>query len=225
MNQTDQMKRQSKDLTLGFLLSVLNKERAKLLKKLGFLRKQGFYLAGGTALALQIGHRTSLDFDFYTERSFDPRKLRGEFDKIFKKVREIYIAEGTLGLEVDNIMMSFFKYPYPLIKPLQKLEIVDVASLEDIAAMKIIAISQRGKKRDFIDTYFLMKILGLREIIEYTKEKYPRFNIYIGLQGLIYFKDADEDLEKDRFRLLKDINWKEIKGYIVKETNKARDML
>ena len=121
--------------------------------------------------------------------------------------------------------MSFFKYPYPLIKPLQKLEIVDVASLEDIAAMKIIAISQRGKKRDFIDTYFLMKILGLREIIEYTKEKYPRFNIYVGLQGLIYFKDADEDLEKDRFRLLKDINWKEIKRYIVKETNKARDML
>jgi len=207
------------------ILSVLNKERAKLLKKLGFLRKQGFYLAGGTALALQIGHRTSLDFDFYTERSFDPRELRDEFDKIFKKIREVYIAEGTLGLEVDNIMMSFFKYPYPLIKPLKKLEIVDVASLEDIAAMKIIAISQRGKKRDFIDTYFLMKILGLREIIEYTKEKYPRFNIYVGLQGLIYFKDADEDLEKDRFRLLKDINWKEIKGYIVKETNKARDML
>lgn len=207
------------------ILSVLNKERAKLLKKLGFLRKQGFYLAGGTALALQIGHRTSLDFDFYTERSFDPRELRGEFDKIFKKVREVYIAEGTLGLEVDNIMMSFFKYSYPLIKPLKKLEIVDVASLEDIAAMKIIAISQRGKKRDFIDMYFLMKILGLREIIEYTKEKYPRFNIYIGLQGLIYFKDADEDLEKDRFRLLKDINWKEIKRYIVKETNKAREML
>ena len=195
------------------------------MKKLGFIEKYGFYLAGGTALALQIGHRDSLDFDFYTEKKFDSQKLREEFDKRFEKVQEIYIAEGTLGLEVDGIGVSFFKYPYPLIRPLEKMESICLASKEDIAAMKIIAISQRGKRRDFVDIYFLITEFGLEKIIEFVKEKYPMFNIYVGLQGLVYFKDADEDPEKGRFRLLKEVEWEGVKDYILKETNKIKNLL
>jgi predicted nucleotidyltransferase component of viral defense system len=206
-------------------LSILDKKRVHLLKKLEFLEAYKFYLAGGTALALHIGHRTSLDFDFYTERSFEPRRVREDFDKMFKKVKEIYVADDTLGLEVNNINISFFKYSYPVIKPLEKLEGIYVASMEDISAMKLIAISQRGKRRDFIDMYFLLKIFGLKKIIEFTKEKYPMFNIYVGLQGLIYFQDADNDLEKDRFRMIKNINWKEVKNYILKEVNKTKNLL
>lgn len=206
-------------------LSVLDRRRIGLLKKLGFLKKHGFYLAGGTALALQIKHRTSLDFDFYTEKEFDPRKLREKFDEEFEEVREIHIAEDTLGLEVDGIGISFFRYPYPLVKPLQKIESAYLASLEDIAAMKIIAISQKGKRRDFIDIYFLIKDFGLRKIIDLTRKKYPMFNIYVGLQGLVYFKDADEDLEEGRFRLLREVNWEEIKNHILKEVNKIRNSL
>ena len=195
------------------------------MKKLGFIEKYGFYLAGGTALALQIGHRDSLDFDFYTEKKFDSQKLREEFDKRFEKVQEIYIAEGTLGLEVDGIGVSFFKYPYPLIRPLEKMESICLASKEDIAAMKIIAISQRGKRRDFVDIYFLITEFGLEKIVEFVKEKYPMFNIYVGLQGLVYFKDADEDPEKGRFRLLKEVEWEGVKDYILKETNKIKNLL
>jgi len=206
-------------------LSVLDRRRIGLLKKLGFLKKHGFYLAGGTALALQINHRTSLDFDFYTEKEFDPRKLREKFDEEFEEVREIHIAEDTLGLEVDGIGISFFRYPYPLVKPLQKIESAYLASLEDIAAMKIIAISQKGKRRDFIDIYFLIKDFGLRKIIDLTRKKYPMFNVYVGLQGLVYFKDADEDLEEGRFRLLREVNWEEIKNHILKEVNKIRNSL
>ena len=204
---------------------ILDKKRIGLLKKLGFIEKYGFYLAGGTALALQIGHRDSLDFDFYTEKKFDSQKLREEFDKRFKKVQEIYIAEGTLGLDVDGIGVSFFKYSYPLIRPLEKMESIYLASKEDIAAMKIIAISQRGKRRDFIDIYFLLTEFGLKKIIEFIKEKYPMFNIYVGLQGLVYFKDADEDPEKGRFRLLKEVEWEGVKDYILKETNKIKNLL
>ena len=204
---------------------ILDKKRIGLLKKLGFIEKYGFYLAGGTALALQIGHRDSLDFDFYTEKKFDSQKLREEFDKRFEKVQEIYIAEGTLGLEVDGIGVSFFKYPYPLIRPLEKMESICLASKEDIAAMKIIAISQRGKRRDFVDIYFLITEFGLEKIIEFVKEKYPMFNIYVGLQGLVYFKDADEDPEKGRFRLLKEVEWEGVKDYILKETNKIKNLL
>ena len=204
---------------------ILDKKRIGLLKKLGFIEKYGFYLAGGTALALQIGHRDSLDFDFYTEKKFDSQKLREEFDKRFKKVQEIHIAEGTLGLDVDGIGVSFFKYPYPLIRPLEKMESICLASKEDIAAMKIIAISQRGKRRDFVDIYFLITEFGLEKIIEFVKEKYPMFNIYVGLQGLVYFKDADEDPEKGRFRLLKEVEWEGVKDYILKETNKIKNLL
>ena len=204
---------------------ILDKKRIGLLKKLGFIEKYGFYLAGGTALALQIGHRDSLDFDFYTEKKFDSQKLREEFDPRFEKVQEIYIAEGTLGLEVDGIGVSFFKYPYPLIRPLEKMESIYLASKEDIAAMKTIAISQRGKRRDFIDIYFLITEFGLKKIIEFAKEKYPMFNIYVGLQGLVYFKDADEDPEKGRFRLLKEVQWKGMKDYILEETNKIKNLL
>jgi len=176
-------------------------------------------------LALQIGHRTSLDFDFYTQKKFDPPRLREEFDKRFKKVREIHVAEGTLILDVEGMELSFFKYPYKLVKPCLKLEEVTMASMEDIAAMKILAISQRGLRRDFIDIYFLIQKFGLKKIIEFTKEKYSMFNIYVGLQGLTYFKDADEDVEEKRFRLLKEINWERIKNYIIKEVNKVRFQL
>ncbi len=202
--------------------SILSSRQIKLLKKLEFLKERSFYLAGGTALALQIGHRTSLDFDFYTEKEFDSRKLREEFDKRFKEVQEIYIAEDTLGLSVDGIGVSFFRYSYPLIKPLREAEGIFLASIEDIAAMKILAISQRGRKRDFIDIFFLIKEFSLKQIIEFIKEKYPMFNIYVGLQGLTYFKDADEDPEKSRCRLLKKVRWGETKKFIIKEVNKLK---
>jgi len=205
-----------------FYFSVLSAGQIKLLKKLGFLKKYGFYLTGGTALALQIGHRTSLDFDFYTKKKFDSRKLREEFDKRFKEVREIYVAEDTLGLSVNGIGVSFFRYPYKIIKPFQKIEGVNLASLEDIAAMKILAISQRGRRRDFIDIYFLIKEFDLKQIIAFVKEKYPMFNIYVGIQGLTYFKDADDDPEKERFKLLKELKWSEVKRFIIKEINKFK---
>lgn len=198
-------------------LEILDPKRKKLLSQLGFLKNQGFYLAGGTALALQIGHRTSMDFDFYSEKKFDTRQLRGEFDQKFHSVKEVYLNPGSIEIEINTVRMSFFRYPYGLIRKPLELEGVLLASKEDIAAMKILAISQRGTRRDFIDIYFLMKEFGLESIIDFTKEKYQMFNIYVGLQGLVYFEDADEDPVKERFRMLKKIDWLEIKKYITKE--------
>jgi len=206
----------------NLFLSVLDKKRMALFNKLGFLKDYGFYLAGGTSLALQIGHRTSLDFDFYSKKEFEPQRLREEFDKRFKKVREIHVARGTLILDIEGIELSFFEYPYKLLKSCSKLEEVNLASLEDIAAMKILAVSQRGRRRDFIDIYFLIQKFGLKKILELTKKKYSMFNIYVGLQGLSYFKDADEDLEIERFMLFEKINWRKIKNHIIKEVNEVR---
>jgi len=201
---------------------VLDKKRKGLLPQLGFLKKYGFYMAGGTALALQLGHRTSLDFDFYTTRKFDSRKLREDLDQIFKKIEEVYIAEDTLVLSIEDIGVSFLKYPYPLIRSYQKINNILIASPEDIAAMKILAISQRGRRRDFIDIYFLMQKFTVNQMMGFVKEKYPMFNIYVGLQGLTYFADADQDPEKGRYRLLKKVKWNEIKKFIIGEVNRFK---
>lgn len=206
-------------------LEILDPKRKKLLSKFGFLNKQGFYMAGGTALAMQIGHRTSLDFDFYTEKKFNPRKFRERIDKKFENVQEIFIAEDSLELNINGIKVSFFWYPYGLIKSAVEIEGVKFASKEDIAAMKILAISQRGKKRDFIDISFLIKEFGIEQVFEFTKEKYPAFNIYVGLQGLIYFQDADNDSGEGRFTMLKKIDWKEIKKYLIKEANNFKKFI
>ncbi len=207
----------------GVNLEILDRKRKKLLPQLAFLKKYSFYLAGGTALALQIGHRTSLDFDFYTEKKFDSRKLRQDFDRRFKKIQEIYIAEDTLEVRVEGIRVSFFRYPYKLIKPRLSIKEVNLASPEDIAAMKIIAISDRGTKRDFIDIYFLLKKFSLKDILWFVKKKYPNFNIYVGLQGLTYFVDTEKKQQRKLYLIHSVVSWNKIKKFLIEEVKKYQE--
>jgi len=201
---------------------ILDSKRKKLLSQLGFLSRYGFYLAGGTALALELNHRTSLDFDFYTKRKFDNKKLFQELEKKFKNTILIQKAEQTLIVKINEVEVSFFHYPYPLIFPSIKLKGVNLASKEDIAAMKIIAISDRGTKRDFIDIYFLLEEFSLEEIFEFVKKKYPMFNIYVGLRGLTYFVDA-EKAQKRRLYLIHFVSWNEVKKFLIKEVRKYQE--
>lgn len=201
-------------------LSILNKQQADLLKKLKFLDRCGFYLAGGTALALQIGHRTSLDFDFYAEKSFDSLKLQRLLERKFKKVVLLTKAEDTLIVKINNVAVSFFQFPYPLIFPPIKYQNFPLlAPKEDIAAMKIIAVSDRGTKRDFIDIYFLLKEFSLKEIMDFVKKKYPNFNIYVGIRGLTYFADAEEKQHRKLY-LFQFISWTVIKKFLISEVKK-----
>ena len=203
-------------------LSVLNSKQVSLLKKLGFLKKYGFYLAGGTALALQIDHRTSLDFDFYTEKKFDPTIFQRLLERKFKEVILLQKAEGTLSVKIDGVATSFFQYPYPLIfPPIKYQNFPPLASKEDIAAMKVIAISDRGTKRDFIDIYFLLKEFSLEEIFNFIKKKYPNFNIYVGLRGLTYFVDAEKK-QKRRLHLTHFVSWGKIKKFLIGEVKKYK---
>ena len=200
-------------------LEILGPKRKKLLSRSGFLKKYGFYMAGGTALALQIGHRTSLDFDFYTNKSFDSAKLYQELRKRFEKVILLQKAEDSLIVKLDGVAVSFFYYPYPIAFLPAEIEGVRIASKQDIAAMKIIAISDRGTKRDFIDVYFLLKEFALKEIFEFVKKKYPEFNIYVGLRGLTYFADAEKKQQRKLY-LFKSVSWVEIKKFLIKEVKK-----
>lgn len=203
-------------------LEVLDKKRKKLLPQLVFLKKYGFYLSGGTALALQLGHRTSLDLDFYTEKKFDNKKLLLELEKKFKNVILIQKPEQTLIVKINEIEVSFFHYSYSLVYPPVKIEGVPLASKEDIAAMKIIAISDRGTKRDFIDIYFLLKEFSLQKIFEFVKKKYPNFNIYVGLRGLTYFVDAEKKQQR-RLYLFRSVFWDKVKKILIKEVKKYQE--
>ncbi len=207
-------------------LDVLTKSQNELLPKLKFLKNKNFYLAGGTGLALQLGHRTSADFDFYSATSFDSEVISLRIRETVKKSKLIRIRENTLIMNCDGILTSFFFYPYRLLKPLLDLGDVWVASIEDISAMKLVAIIQRGTKRDFIDIYYLIKKLGLGRMLELSKQKYKEFNQYLALQALLYFEDADrEKLSIRKIRIKERLDWNQVKNFIIAEVKKVKEML
>lgn len=194
--------------------NILNKKRQKLLPAFQSWTKENAYLAGGTALALQLGHRTSQDFDFYTPNEFDPLRMatlatlpHGTFKITSQKTDNLF---GT----IHDVQISLFRYSYPLIGPLVKADgLLNLASIEDITAMKIIAVAQRGTRRDFIDLYFLAKQFSLRDMLHLTKEKFKSFNVYNGLRSLVYFQDAEQETLREGVRLLTPVAWREVKGF------------
>ena len=202
---------------------ILGKKKVAVLPKLKFLKDRGFYLAGGTALALQIGHRLSADLDFCNPGIFDSEKILDEFQKNSIHTVLIQKTENTLIAKIENINVSLFTYSYKLLNPLVITESLNLTSVEDIAAMKLIAIIQRGVRRDFIDLYFLIKLLGLKKIFQLTKQKYPPFNEYLGLQALTYFADAEKTPKKRKIILFQPVEWEEIKKLIVIEVKKLKD--
>lgn len=175
------------------------------------------FLAGGTALALQIGHRRSEDFDFFTPTSFKSEDLMTKLNKIGNFVlTEKQFKDTLLGL-FNGVKFSIFLYPYPLIdKPIDYLGI-KLTSLKDIAAMKLAAIMDRGTKRDFIDLYFLTKNnISLDEMFVFYDEKFKALesNLYSLLKSLTYFDDAEKS---DMPEMLKKVSWKEVKEFLKKE--------
>ncbi|MDI6882971.1 MAG: nucleotidyl transferase AbiEii/AbiGii toxin family protein [Patescibacteria group bacterium] len=203
---------------------VLNWNEKKILKNISFLKNYGIYLAGGTALALYLGHRTSQDLDFYTPKHFNADTLYKEFKKNFKgeKISEPFKAKDTLKFKLNMTDLSFFRYPYSLIRPLSFWESVKLASPEDIVAMKIEALLTRGLKRDFVDLYFLIERYGVKKILEFTKEKYPEtYNEYACITSLTYFEDAEKKIQgRKRIYIYSGVGWREIKKYISEQVKK-----
>ena len=195
---------------------ILSAEQKEILKELTFLSDQDFYLAGGTALALQLGHRTSVDFDFYIPKHFDSAKLATEFTQRFgEEIRINQQTEDTLKVTIKDTWASFFYYPYELIRLLRDFEGIKLASVEDIAAMKIIAIVQRGRKRDFFDIYYLIRNIGFERLIFHTLEKYPNYEVLLILKALNYFDDADKEKKNGRVDIFdKNLTWKQVKKTI-----------
>lgn len=209
---------------MNFKLQVLNDRQKQVIAKLNWLKQTPFYLAGGTALALQFGHRTSVDLDFYSPDKFDNRRLQQDISKHFGiKATDVEIPENTLEAIVMDVNISFFYYPYKLLDELIEFPPIKLAGLKDIAAMKIAAVIQRAKQRDFIDLYYLIISLGLDKVMEATMNKYPWYqeNRQLLFKALTYFDEADADNEVRQITIFdKQLQWDEVKQVIQSEVSK-----
>ncbi len=175
-----------------------------------------YLLAGGTALALQIGHRISVDLDFFGEKEIDAE----EFVDLLRSIGTVRImsrSKNILILDINGIKVDFVNYRYPMIKvPIQEGSI-RLTNLEDIGAMKLAAITGRGRKRDFVDLHFLLNHFSLEALMEFYRTKYPDGSEFLVIRSLTYFADADQDEDP---RMLIPVKWEAVKSSIIREVRK-----
>ncbi|MBQ0124317.1 MAG: nucleotidyl transferase AbiEii/AbiGii toxin family protein [Bacteroidales bacterium] len=172
-------------------------------------------LVGGTALALQIGHRKSIDLDFFGNVSASLEEIVLEFSE-FANANPLSSSKTMRFLIVDGVKVDIVNYPYNWIdKPVIENGII-LAGIKDISAMKLSAITNRGTKKDFIDLYFLLKRFSFNELIDFYLEKYSDAQLFTMLKSLTYFEDA----EADPLPVMVDsISWDEAKASIVMAVN------
>lgn len=174
---------------------ILDQKRTDILPLLNDF-KNNFYLAGGTALALQLGYRDSIDFDFFCKNSFSTGELIQKVEGVFvgHQVVKTQEAKDTVTFIIDTgIKISFFTYSYKLIKQLREEKYFKLASIEDIACMKLSAITSRSVLKDYVDLYFILQHFELKILLDFVKEKFPTIDTNLILKSLVYFEDIQED--------------------------------
>jgi len=177
-------------------------------------------LVGGTGFALQTGHRRSIDLDFFGELQPDEYELINILNNI-GKTEPISLSKNIKIFQVNGIKVDFVNYPFPWLKPPISEDLLRLAAIEDIAAMKLEAVTGRGTRKDFIDVFFLLNYFTLTEIIEFYKAKFNTESEFMMLRSLVYFEDA----EKDEFpQMLKEVSWNNIK-YLIKNAVKNYKLL
>lgn len=167
-------------------------------------------LVGGTALALQYGHRQSVDLDMFGPVQLDSLEVR----LVLNRLGKLTVIKETPNIKIytlDGIKIDFVNYVYPWIDNVIQEDGIRLASDKDIAAMKINAVEGRGSKKDFIDIYFLLKHYTLEEILDLYCRKYPENSVFRAVLSLSYFDDADTQMMPVMFA---DNSWKDIKAYL-----------
>ena len=190
---------------------VLSEKTQDLINKISG-QVSSFYLAGGTGLALQLGHRLSEDLDLFSEESFDTEEIKA----VIAPEKVISLRPQTLHCVKDGIRLSFLFYDVPLCYPLQIWRGLHVAAWQDIVAEKIKTVSQRGSKKDFWDVY---SVIALRSSIDEVgglflkRFKGTGINLYHVVKSMVYFEDADKEPEPILLPNGKKSDWEKIKQF------------
>ena len=173
---------------------VLTTQQQGLLHIVENFSKKGFYLAGGTALALQIGHRQSIDFDIFSQKQFDNQKILNNIKALNIQNKDLQVIIDQLDeytLFINNIKLTFLRYPFE-IKDIKQTKNISLASPITIGAMKAYALGRRGKWKDYIDLYILLQTYPLKKIVNKAKEIFgTSFSEKMFLQQICYFEDID----------------------------------
>lgn len=198
-------------------LSKQTQINLEALGKLEFVSK--YYLGGGTALSLQLGHRFSHDLDFFAKVAAPP-------EVIIARVKELGTLEvfqndyRTFNGSLNGVKLSFFEYPYNMINDPVNFQGVDIASIIDIGCIKLDAISSRGKKRDFIDLFFILRSqTKLPDLFRALDNKYAgvTLNKLHIFKSLVYFEDAETD---EMPQMLEKLEWSDVKLFFEAEVRR-----
>ena len=172
-----------------------------------------FFLVGGTALALQLGHRLSIDLDFFNQKPFDTQLLISHLSSNYN-FRANSISTNTILGFIGETKIDFLSHQYPLVNDLIQADGFRFGSLEDISAMKLNAIVHSGQRlKDYWDIYFLLEKMPLSRMLESYQTKYPASSPIIALKALSYFDDINQALHKPM--LLRKINLSQLKKRIL----------
>ena len=172
--------------TFGLLKTLMQDEKLK-----------HFHLVGGTALALYMGHRKSVDLDLFSQQLFDVQEL-GDYLKHTYNFQIERLSDVTLIGYINSVKVDCIRYDYPLVEPVQDYEGIRIYSVPDIVAMKLTAISQSGKRlKDFVDIAFLSAKMSLEEMLKAFKIKFPKTSAISAVRGLTYYDDIDFSVEID----------------------------
>ena len=200
----------------GVHFEVLPAAQKAVLQQLApIVDQDGFYLGGGTAIALQLGHRRSIDFDWFTAQSFDdPHQYAGTLRDRGLVWQLEQAAPGTLHGTVDGVKVSFLYYQYPRLEALLGIpeHSCAMASLRDLSAMKLAAVAQRGSRKDFVDVWALAQHgIDLGQMLASYQQKYATDDIAHLLMALSYFDDAELEPMP---AMLVDVAWVDIREAI-----------
>ncbi|MEP7196232.1 MAG: nucleotidyl transferase AbiEii/AbiGii toxin family protein [Saprospiraceae bacterium] len=173
-----------------------------------------FVLVGGTSLALQLGHRKSIDLDFFTNHDFSPDDLISLLSQKYS-LQVLQKTNKSLICNINHVKVDFIFFAYPFQHPKITQDGIRLLAIEDIAPLKLDAISGRGSKKDFFDLYFLLKLYSLQELLNFYIELYPHQTTFHVLRSMVYFKDAEND--PDPVLIDSTLTWDIIKLKIMEE--------
>lgn len=176
-----------------------------------------FYLVGGTALALQLGHRKSIDLDLFTTNSFSSDIILNSIISRFSVQIEME-QSAMIVSNIDGVKVDFVKMGYPILFPPLVIEGVRMLDIKDIAPMKLKAIAQRGSKKDFFDIYFLLQQLSLDEMLHLFQQKFSMYEVFHIIKSLTFFEDAEHSPNPVLFD--QSITWPMVKATIEKGVSK-----
>lgn len=173
-----------------------------------------FYLAGGTALALQLGHRRSVDLDFFSATDEVRPDTHREALAVLAPFQPAIVEQewGNLLLLLGDLRVGFFGYGYPLLEVGVEAERVSLASLLDLGLMKLDAVATRATRKDFCDLYILSRTLSLRQLLDAAPRKYPAHRDFEArvVRYLTYFERADQE---EPVPMIQPVSWEEIKTF------------